>query len=155
MVFLTDLGLPPHATDGGNLVIRFHAVEAFHFMRVNDIQGICISETDVGVAVLVDAHTGHVWAGDATGCTFMNASLKALLCCMVMYHHEFVTCPLSAEDEGEVYDDLPGTPATRARADQLRARLNAIDPLALDASTQGEDVSMWSYVVEEVEYGVI
>ncbi|MVN87632.1 hypothetical protein GO986_12740 [Deinococcus sp. HMF7620] len=156
LVFLTDLGLPPHATDGGNLVIHFHAVEAFHFMRVNDIQGICIGETDVGVAILVDAHTGHVWAGDATGCTFMNASLKALLCCMVMYHHEFIACPLNAEDEGESDDDdLPGTPATRARADQLRARLNAIDPLALDASTQGADVSMWAYVVEEVEYGVI
>lgn len=155
VVFLTSIGLPTHATDGGNLVIRFDRADAFHPLRVNGIQGTCIGETDVGVAVLIDAHAGHLWAVDATGYTFMNSSLEALLCCMATYHREFVGGPPSAE-EGEWNEDgLPGTPATRARAAHLRTRLNAIDPLALDESTQGEDVSLWAYVVEEVEFGVI
>ncbi|MBZ9715742.1 SUKH-4 family immunity protein [Deinococcus multiflagellatus] len=154
-VFLTQVGLPTTATDGGNLVIRFYAAEAFYSIQVGDLHGICIGETDAGVAVLLEAHTGHIWAGDDAGLTFINTSLEALLCCMAMYHREFVARPLSTEEDEPGTDDLPGTPATRARADHLRERLNAIDPLALDASTQGEDVSLWGYVVEEVEFGVI
>jgi hypothetical protein len=35
----------------------------------------------------------------------------------------------------------------------LQVRKTEVSPL--DASTQGEDVSMWGYVLEEVEFGVI
>lgn len=154
--FLTQVGLPARAADGGNLVIHFHAAEAFHLIHVGAFQGTCVGETDVGVAVWIDARMGHVWAGDVPDPMFLNTSLETLLCCMAMYRREFVACPLSAEDEGESDDeDLPGTPATRARADQLRVRLNAIDPLALEGSAGGQGVSMWGYVVEEIEAGVI
>lgn len=156
MLFLTQVGLPRHATDGGNLAIEFLVPAQFRFIQAGEVHGVCIGETDVGVPVVVEPQTGYVIAGDATGSIFCNASLEALLCSMAMYRREFVTFPLSVEEEGESDDDdLLGTPATRARAERLRVCLNEIDPLALAAPTQGENVSMWGYVVEEVEFGVI
>jgi len=154
--FLVEVGLPAQATDGGNLVIRFFTASAFRAMTSAGRPCICTGETDTGALVLVETTSGHVLMGDETGWMFANASLEALLCCVAMYRREFIAFPLGLGDEGEPDEnDCPGTPVTRARAGQLRACLDALDPLALDVAYEGNGVSLWGFVVEEVEAGVV
>lgn len=154
--FLTRVGLPAEATDGANINLAFSEAQDYGRFDVAGRDFVKVGETDTGAAVLVDPATGHVLAGDETGVMFANGSLEALLGCMAMYRREFVAHPLSWDEEGEPDDDeRPGTPATRARADRLRARLNTLDPLALDERFQGDNVGLWGFVVEEVEAGVI
>lgn len=76
-----------------------------------------------------------------------------------MYHREFIDHPEDYEDdlEWDETDGHTGTPISRARATRIRERLLQLDPLALDSSLNVDtaDVTVWEFVAEEVEYGIL
>lgn len=138
--------------------IHFWQAGKFKALHYGLDEFVVVGETDSYAWIAVRKGDGFVYAASddgSPGLGFMNSSLQALLACLTMYHREFIDH--LEDDVTEHNEDGTGTPISRARAKRIRERLLQLDPAVLDQTLNRDtvDVTIWEFVAEEVEYGIL